>query len=175
MRTSNKAVESGSYFITSSISSWIKLFNNTDYSDIIVKELKIRQSRKELKLIAFVIMPDHIHLVLHSDRIRDVVRNIKSYSAKSIIEKLKADKKTDLLNAFKENKLEYKKTSTYQVWQEGFHPKIIINPSELEQKINYIHFNPVRKGFVDLPEKWKYSSYNNYFGGDTIMDVDLFE
>ena len=58
-------------------------------------------------------------------------------------------------------KKKHKTSSEYQVWQERTHPKLINNEEVLIQKIEYCHFNPVRRGLVDLPEQWRYSSARN--------------
>jgi REP element-mobilizing transposase RayT len=65
--------------------------------------------------------------------------------------------------------------SDHQVWQEGFHPKQIIGDSMMIQKIEYIHNNPVKRGFVDFPEDWRYSSARNYFDSEGLIPVTLFE
>jgi hypothetical protein len=62
------------------------------------------------------------------------------------------------------------------LWQSGFHPKAIINEEMFEQKLRYIHQNPVRKGLVQRPEDWWYSSAS-YFEGhkDVCLKVDAIE
>ena len=63
--------------------------------------------------------------------------------------------------------------SEHQLWQERFHPKLVISEKEFHQKLDYIHRNPISNGLVEEPNKWKYSSYNNYYGGDTIIEIDV--
>ena len=46
----------------------------------------------------------------------------------------------------------------YQCWEEGSHPQLIQNAEMLRQKLDYSHFNPVKRGYVDKPEHWRYSS-----------------
>jgi len=62
-------------------------------------------------------------------------------------------------------KMGYKTKSEFQVWQESFHPKELLTEEILQQKVDYIHMNPVRKGLVDKPEDWKYSSAGYYATG----------
>ncbi|MBM4067104.1 MAG: transposase, partial [Planctomycetes bacterium] len=67
----------------------------------------------------------------------------------------------------------YETESDYQVWQEGIHPQLILNEEMLMQKIEYIHYNPVRHGLVDAPEHWRYSSSRNYLLNDhSVIPVD---
>ncbi|HEY5614884.1 MAG TPA: transposase, partial [Bacteroidota bacterium] len=64
----------------------------------------------------------------------------------------------------------------YKVWQQGSHPEAITSQKFFVQKLNYIHENPVRKGYVEKPEHWVYSSARNYFlGDDTIIKIDKLE
>ena len=71
-------------------------------------------------------------------------------------------------------KLPYKNESSHQIWQEGFHPEMITTMEMFEQKVNYIHFNPVRRGLVSQPEDWIYSSASFYSAGKKgVLDVDI--
>ena len=66
------------------------------------------------------------------------------------------------------------KISEYQVWEEGFHPKQITSDEMMAQKLEYIHFNPVTRGFVDKPEDWRYSSARNYLGKAGLIPITLY-
>ena len=71
------------------------------------------------------------------------------------------------------HKKRYKENSQFQIWQEGAHPQIIRDDDTLNQKIEYIHNNPVRRGYVDAPEHWRYSSARNYYSNDhSVMEID---
>jgi len=69
----------------------------------------------------------------------------------------------------------HKGESRHQVWQEGFHPQAITSEEMLRQKLEYIHFNPVKIGLVDCPADWRYSSARNYSGNGGLLEIDLFE
>jgi len=173
MRTKYKVIEEGIYFVTSSIINWINIFKDVEFRNIIIDELVYRRKNGQLKIYGFIIMPNHMHLIISSKNLSNVMRNIKSYTACKIIDKLKENENIDILNKFREEKQGFKNQSEFQVWQEGFHPKLIINDEEFEQKMNYIHYNPVKNELIDLQEKWKFSSYNNYNGGEIVMEIDL--
>jgi len=78
------------------------------------------------------------------------------------------------LTKLKKNKRSYKIGRTYQVWQEGLHPKQLKSVKMINQKIGYIHNNPVKSGFVDKLTDWRYSSARNYNGEDGLIQVSLF-
>lgn len=61
----------------------------------------------------------------------------------------------------------------YKFWQEGVGPKRILNREMLLQKIENMQHNPVKRGYVDLPEHWRYSSARNYAGMAGILDVNM--
>lgn len=69
------------------------------------------------------------------------------------------------------SKKQFKKDRDYQFWQEGFHPEQIYSEEMMRQKIEYIHYNPVRRGYIDGPEHWRYSSVRSYTGKTGLIDV----
>jgi len=176
MRTRYRIVEPGScYFATSTIVEWIPLFTRKPYFDIIIESLKFCRKNKGLKIYAYVIMDNHVHLLISGEYLSNIIKDFKRHTAKELIKALKVDGKQWVLSQFKFHKLAYKKDSNYQVWQEGFHPQIIYSDEVLNQKIEYIHNNPVRAGFVEKPEDWLYSSARNYWELSYIMDIDPME
>jgi hypothetical protein len=61
------------------------------------------------------------------------------------------------------------------VWQEGYHPQMITREDVFKQKVEYIHNNPVKRGFVEEVEHWIYSSANNYLCGRGHLEIDLID
>jgi hypothetical protein len=118
-------------------------------------------------------MENHFHLIASGPSLESIIQSLKRHTAKQIIAKLKAQKKKWLLNQLSFYKKKYKAHSAYQVWQEGFHPQLIENEEMLTQKMEYIHYNPVRRGYVDYPESWRYSSARNYeLRDERIFEID---
>ncbi len=66
------------------------------------------------------------------------------------------------------------KDRTYQIWQEGYQPKLIQTDGMMINKINYIHHNPVKRGYVDEAKHWRYSSARDYEGIDGLIEVEKF-
>jgi REP element-mobilizing transposase RayT len=120
-------------------------------------------------------MDNHFHAVMQHDDLTNIMKSIKGFTAKEIIKTLKNDKKDWLLNQLGYYKLKHKTKSEYQVWQESFHPQQIISDKMLRQKVEYIHFNPVKRGYVTRPEYWKYSSAAYYATGEEgVIKLDKF-
>jgi putative transposase len=76
-----------------------------------------------------------------------------------------------ILEQLEWHKAQHKTDRTYQLWQEGSHPQQIQNDAMMEQKLEYIHFNPVRRGYIDDPVHWRYSSARNYAGQHGLLPV----
>jgi hypothetical protein len=69
-------------------------------------------------------------------------------------------------------KMRHKIDQRYQLWQEGSHPEQIQSDEMMIQKLEYMHYNPVRRGYVDDPTHWRYSSARNYAGLTGLIDVE---
>ena len=162
MRSMYKAPHEGLYFITSSIVEWISVFTSEKYFKIITDSLSYCQINKQLKIFAYVILDNHFHLITYSDSLPEVMKSFKRYTAQMILYCLQEDNKNWLLNQFQFYKLQHKTESEHQVWQEGYHPQIISTDYMFQQKADYIHMNPVKRGLVDEPEHWRFSSARYY-------------
>jgi putative transposase len=163
MRTAYKVKDNEHpYFITSTIVDWIPVFNNKNNIDALINAFKHAQKEKQFIILGYVIMPEHFHMVCICDKLIKTIQSIKSYTAKRIIETYVSEKNYEILNRFKKTKKEYKTVSHYQVWQEGFMPKAIISDKMFGQKINYLHYNPVKRGLVKRIEEYEFSSARDY-------------
>lgn len=65
----------------------------------------------------------------------------------------------------------HKNDRSYQLWQEGVHPELIQGESVMRQKIEYVHHNPVKRGYVDEVEHWRYSSARGYAGKPGLLEI----
>ena len=176
MRSSYKIVDpDGMYFVSSTIVEWIPIFTRERYYQIITNSLNFCKSEKDLKIHYYVIMDNHFHLIVKHPKLSDVMRSLKGFTADKILEELHQDQYKWKLDLLKYYRRRYKSTN-YQVWQEGFHPQLISSDKMLAQKVEYLHFNPVKRGFVNNPEDWKYSSANNRnWDGSIIIELDEME
>jgi REP element-mobilizing transposase RayT len=176
MRTRYKINDTGQiYFITCSIVEWIPVFTRKAYIDILIDSFAFCRTNKGLKIFAYAILDNHLHLLVSGNSIANTIKDLKRHTAREIINLAQKEDKLWLLNQFKYYKLKHKTDSEYQVWQEGFHPQQIISEEMLRQKIEYIHHNPVRIGMVERAEDWLFSSARNYLGFDAVMEIDGME
>ena len=70
-------------------------------------------------------------------------------------------------------KKRHKTDQEHQVWEEGSHPEAIIDEKMLNQKLDYIHYNPIRRGYVEDPAHWRYSSFKNYIGEEGLLPIKI--
>jgi len=162
------------YFMTSSFVEGLPLFGDRDVAQIMLDSLIFLQHQREVTLYVYVLMENHFHIIAQGNDLAEKMRHLKSYTARKIINTFEQKKRTRWLRQLKYAKLKYKAESDHQIWQESFHPKQIIGDSMMIQKVEYIHNNPVKRGYVDYPEDWRYSSARNYLGKEGIIPVTLF-
>ena len=158
------------HFITLTVLHWIPVFTRTETVNILLDGLK-HLSQEGLIVYAYVILENHCHLVVQSKALdRDIAR-YKSYTAKQIIQYLAKNKVKPILEQLAFYKKAHKNDRAYQFWQEGVHPELIQGDDMMRQKIDYIHLNPVKRGYVDKAEHWRYSSARNYLGKSGLLEV----
>jgi REP element-mobilizing transposase RayT len=158
------------HFITLTVLHWIPVFTRPETVNILLDSLK-HLSQEGLKVYAYVILENHCHLVVQSKALdRDIAR-YKSYTAKRIIQYLTKNNVKQILEQLAFYKKAHKHDRVYQFWQEGVHPELIQGDDMMKQKIDYIHFNPVKRGYVDKAEHWRYSSARDYLGQQGLLEV----
>ena len=155
--------------------NWVSIFTTGTMFNIIIDSLQFLKSTGGLKIFAFVILDNHIHIIASSEDLSAIIRRHKSFTARAVIDNLVKCNRFYLLKQLEYGKKKSKEDQKYQVWQEGFHPKLIQSNEMMMQKIEYIHYNPVARGYVEKPEYWIYSSAKSYLTPEkSILDVELF-
>ena len=159
------------YFMTCTVNSWLPIFTRQETADIILDSWRFLQRERQFKLFAYVILENHLHLIASAPEPSPVMQSFKSFTARQIVDLLEDRRSETLLRQLRATKLNHKTESEYQIWQEGSHPQQIQNDEIMWQKIEYIHNNPVARGFVDDPIHWRWSSARNYAGQPGLIDV----
>jgi REP element-mobilizing transposase RayT len=131
------------FFVTTNLVPGEPPFACSDYAVILATIAKARE-RLAFFLCGYVLMPDHLHALIWPRfplTISSVVQNVKRVSS------------------FKLNRLRQGRGS---IWQHQFWDRFVRDSQEFHQRLDYMHFNPVRKGLVKHPDQWRWSSYNNF-------------
>jgi len=163
------------YSITCTVIDWLDLIKPDVIKQIIIDSLSFFREEKAIKIFAFVIMHNHLHLILSSDNLSGNICRFKSFTVKQIIKYYKNIGEIQILQKLTAANPAYHRNCKHQFWQEGYCPKQIMSLDIFQQKIDYIHLNPVRKGYVGSPEEWKWSSARNYAGLDSVLEIDPIE
>ncbi|MCX6137854.1 MAG: hypothetical protein NTV54_10205 [Ignavibacteriales bacterium] len=159
------------HFLTMTVVEWIPLFINPEIVSMVLESLRFVQKDRKMVVYAYVIMEHHLHLIASAPDLTRTIRQFKSFTARSIVDYLRGRGAAPTLERLQHAKLRHKSESDYQVWQEGSHPEEIHSEEMLLQKIEYIHNNPVRRGYVDLPREWRYSSARNFEGKEGLLEI----
>ena len=161
------------YFITATTVNWIPLFSNPEITSILLASLRFLIESQRITLFAYVVMENHLHLIAASPALSGEIAKFKSFTARKSIDYYLEYKYGFILDQLAFHKLKHKMDRSYQFWQEGSHPQRMQNAAVMKQKVDYIHANPVRRGYVELPEHWRYSSAGTYAGTEGLLPVSM--
>lgn len=163
----------GCYFVTYVIVDWIDVFTRNAYKDILIESWRYCQQKKGLLIHAYVPiaigMTNHMHMLISrnsTNLLEEIMRDMKKYTSTRILGAIKTEPESRrewMLNIFSQAGLKNSNNTKYQFWQQDKHPIECDTPNILEQKMEYIHENPVRAGFVEMAEDWIYSSAGDYY------------
>jgi REP element-mobilizing transposase RayT len=165
-------------FVTITIVDWIDLFTRPIYCKIIDDSLAYCIANKGLCVHAYVYMTSHIHLIVSSEKeeLQQIIRDFKKHTSKTIVEAIienPESRREWLLNKFSYAADRIKRGKNYKVWQDGFHPVLLQTTFMLEQRIKYIHENPLELELVDHPRSWINSSYLAYEDERHVSNFEL--
>jgi REP element-mobilizing transposase RayT len=168
--------QSAAYYLTFQVVYWIDLFTRPVYRDIIIESLRYCQKEKGLELYAWVIMSNHIHLLARSSKndLSGTIRDFKKFTSKVIIELISTSgesRKEWMLRLFAHAAKRQNKAGEFQVWTHENHAIEVFGNSFVQEKVEYIHNNPVRAGLVNKPENYKYSSACNYADMEGLLEI----
>jgi putative transposase len=160
MRPKHFSIENGIFFLTIRCAEGIQPFLNATACDEYRTVLREKLSDFHSRLFAYVLMPDHIHLLLQLPEevtLEKLMNHINGASARKI-----------------NNVLE---TTGNKFWQGGFHDVYLRESRDFAIKVNYIHNNPVKAGIVRRPEEYAFSSAKFYIKkfGTSIFDLKTFD
>ena len=173
--------QSGLYYLTLQVVDWVDVFSRKKYRDIVIDSLRYCGASKGLQLRAYVIMSNHVHLIVNTvgSDLSDVLRDMKRYTATSILKEIEQNQQESrrdwILKRFEFAARRHKRNSHHQFWTHENHAVELISTKFIRQKCTYIHHNPVRAGWVANPSDWLYSSASNYEDKGGLIEVVLLD
>ena len=158
----NRIMPGALHFVTGNVIDRKPIFKQVKFCLAFLKELQKLRTNRKCKVIVFVLMPDHLHLVLNpkGGDIRTAAGILKSLSAKRIVELAPE-------NIFFKN-------GENQVWQESFKALPLWSNWMIRQKIDYIHANPVKANLCVTAADYRWTSFRSFYReeSDPILAVD---
>lgn len=169
----------GAYFISFATVYWIDVFTRENYFCYIIESLEYCRKNKGMEIFGYCIMPSHIHLIFRSENgdPSGLIRDFKGFTSRKMLqiidENPQESRREWLLWMFEKAGKKNSNVKHRQFWQQNNQPIEIWSLKVFEQKLNYIHQNPVLSGFVTDAIDYKYSSARNYGNDDqTILEID---
>ena len=169
--------QEGLYFLTFQVVGWAAIFSRKVYRDIVIESLDFSRQNKGLELFSYVIMSNHVHLIVRS-KVGDLsgtVRDIKKHTSKQIFRTIKdinESRREWLELIFEYHAKLNKRASQHQLWTHENHAVELTTNEMLVSRVNYIHQNPVRSALVSKAEDYLYSSARNYADIDYLLQID---
>ncbi len=155
-------------FITLTCYEWLALIKSNQEKEIIIESLRYLTQQNKIEVHAFVLMDNHMHLIWRIKKgylRQNIQRDFLHHTAKQILKYLK-DNHSEMINQLEVNLKDRK----FQVWQRNSLSIELRTKEIYEQKLNYIHNNPVKAGICIFEEEYKYSSAKFYITNEKDWD-----
>ena len=166
------------HFVTFTVINWIDVFVRIEYKDIVVESLNYCVENKGLEVYAWCIMTSHVHLIIGTNgtnKLEDIIRDMKRHTSKALLKAIQENpqesRKDWLLSMFEKAGKRNPNNDYFQFWQQHNHPIELDSNLLMDQKLVYIHNNPVEAGIVSKPEAYLYSSAYDYSGGKGLVKI----
>ena len=159
---SNLNLPGALHYVTGNFLDRTPVFTDPQSCRVFLAELQKLNSNWPCKLISYVLMPDHLHLIANprDGRIKEFTGQLKAVSAKAIV-------RENSRFIFTETEM------GHQVWQESFKDVALWSTWMIWQKINYIHANPMKAGLVKSAKDYYWSSFRSFYSpGDEPLAMD---
>lgn len=146
------------HFITTSCYRRLPFLHTAHSRDIFLTMLEQTRERYRFVVVGYVVMPEHIHLLLTEPEVgtpSTVMQVLKQRSARALLPKRKR-KNSHQRNLFGDE------LQPRAFWQARSYDFNVWTTHKRVEKLRYMHRNPVKRGLVDAPEQWRWSSYRFY-------------
>jgi REP element-mobilizing transposase RayT len=149
--------DSQALYITAVAKDRLPVFHTDAIKKVTCDALNEARNSGRFLILAYVIMPDHLHVITDSpDSSAEVLRYVKGITARRVIDYLKDGNFESSLAKLRHE--DRKRKHSYSLWQKEKKVFSIFSEAMLMQKVNYIHLNPVRAGLVERAIDYRWSS-----------------
>jgi putative transposase len=171
--------DSNAFFLTMTVIDWIDVFTRKNHKIAIVESLIYCQQNKGLNIFGWCLMTNHLHLIVSANEninLSDIIRDFKKFTSKKIVSQIQEEPESRrdwMLDKFEFAGRFNSKIKEYKFWQDGNHAEEILTGEFAQQKLDYIHNNPVRAMIVAEPHEYLFSSARNYADMKGLIEVTL--
>jgi REP element-mobilizing transposase RayT len=167
------------HFLTLTVVGWIDVFTRKNHKLTIINSLKYCQEEKGLELFGYCLMPSHRHLLARAEEtytLSDILRDFKKFTSKAIIQQIISEPESRrdwMLEYFRKAGKDRRGIKEYNFWEDDNHPEEISSNKFFDEKLEYLHNNPVKELIVERPEDYIFSSARNYAGLSNYLEIVL--
>lgn len=163
------------YFLTFVTHHRLPVFRTEKYKFICCKAFAEAASSGKFKILAYVLMPDHAHLITNGEQpVEKILRFLKGVSARRIVDELKLQ---DAFSSLKKLQVGSKQRNyKYSVWQHNSNSRMIFDDAGFKARAHYIHENPLKERLVEAPDAYLFSSVRIWKGNPLEtepLNIDL--
>jgi putative transposase len=171
--------QNNAYFLTLTVVGWIDVFTRKNHKLAIINSLQYCQEEKGLVIFGYCLMPSHLHMIARAEgnfTLSEILRDFKKFTSKAIIRQILDESESRrewMLQNFRQQVANTNGKQYYKFWQEGNHAEEITSNKFFNEKLDYIHNNPVEELIVEKPEDYLFSSARDYAGLDSYLEIAL--
>ncbi len=168
--TSDAAV----YYVTYSVVEWLPVFVSEAACKIVTESLNFCHAKKGLRINAFVIMPTHLHAIVFNDEFRSdplaaALTDFRKFTGRNLSDYCQQSMPSCFAQTLRDQSTADRER---RFWQPSRHPVALLTEKFWQQKLGYLHENPVRKGLVRQARDWRFSSAA-WYDSDARFAVDV--
>lgn len=180
-RWHNIYLDNVAYFFTATVVKYIPALNPDSVREFIIEALNFYREEYLTEINAYVLMPEHLHLIIRSqsgENVKKFMQHLLRKTSRRIVTDTRSSPVNNICVYEAEERLvvfrrHARGKATHRVWKERARGEPIYSDRVMKQKLDYIHMNPVKRGLVKNPEDYLYSSFRNYYLNDhSIIKID---
>lgn len=158
-------------FVTCMVVGQTPLFTRPDTVQMVLDSLRALQESGRIVIYGYVVLEDHLHLIASAEDLAKVVDQFETVSSQRLTELLQTEDLRSMARQLKHRGAVQSADGTYRLWQRREDPQVMSSGRTMQEKLQFIHSNPVKRGYVNDPTLWRYSSARNYAGQPGLLPV----
>ncbi len=157
------------HFITCSCYWRLPLLKSAQARKVFVRELAVVRRKLQFKLVGYVVMPEHVHLLLSEPQRgtpSTILHDLKLGVARKLRKRKRRAAPGQLALTFERGNEPLR-----AFWQARFYDFNVYSHKKIVEKLEYMHANPVKRRLVKHPKEWVWSSWSYYYGDGEVLIV----